>query len=97
MTKCGKRGIINIENEREVRPMNENEKKVLKMNLLGGMHSFMMNVVQDEELHDEWDVMGVPDEPSEEDLEFIAEDPQEFARVVRLFGNLVWTDYRTNS
>jgi hypothetical protein len=36
--------------------------------------------------------MGVPDEPSEEDLEFIAEDPQEFAEVAHLFGKLVWND-----
>ena len=72
--------------------MNENEKKVLKMNLLGGMHSFVMSCINDEDLQDEWLTMGVPDEPSEEDFEFIAEDPQEFAEVVHLFGKLVWND-----
>ncbi len=72
--------------------MTENEIKVLKMNLLGGMHSYMMHVVQDEDLQDEWLAMGVPDEPSEEDLESIAEDPQEFAEVAHLFGKLVWND-----
>ena len=69
--------------------MTENEIKVLKMNLLGGMHDYMMNVVQDEDLQEEWLVNAVPDEPSEEDLEFIAETPYEFEGVVRLFGLLV--------
>ena len=72
--------------------MTENEKKVLKMNLLGGMHNYMMHVVQDENLQDEWLTNGVPDEPSEEDLEFIAEDAEEFAEIVHLFGKLVWID-----
>ena len=72
--------------------MTENEIKVLRMNLLGGMHNYMMHVVQDEDLQDEWLIDGIPDEPSEEDLEFIAEDAEEFARVVRVFGYLVWSD-----
>ena len=72
--------------------MNENEKKVLKMNLLGGMHNYMMHVVQDENLQDEWLTNGVPDEPSEEDLEFIAKDAEDFGRVARLFGKLLWYD-----
>lgn len=77
--------------------MTENEIKVLKMNLLGGMHSFMMSGVQDEDLQDEWLTLGVPDEPDEDILESIAEDAEEFAEVVHLFGKLVWNDYRTNS
>jgi hypothetical protein len=77
--------------------MNENEIKVLKMNLLGGMHSFMMNGVQDEDLQDEWLTLGVPDEPDEDILESIAEDYEEFSEIVRLFGLFVREDYRTNS
>lgn len=76
--------------------MNENEIKVLKMNLLGGMHSFVINCINDENLQDEWLTLGVPDEPSEKDLEFIAEDPQEFAEVTHLFGKLVWDDSKEN-
>jgi len=76
--------------------MTENEIKVLKMNLLGGMHNYMMHVVQDEDLQEEWLIDGITDEPSEEDLEFIAEDPLEFVRVARVFGNLVWTDHTQN-
>ena len=69
--------------------MSEKEIKVLKMNLLGGMHDYMMNVVQDEDLQEEWLSLGVPDGADEEDLKEIAEDPQEFARVALLFGRLV--------
>lgn len=72
--------------------MNENEIKVLKMNLLGGMHDYMMNVVQDENIQDTWLIFGVPDEPSEEDLESIAEDDEFFAHVAYKFGHLVLTD-----
>ena len=69
--------------------MNENEIKVLKMNLLGGMHNYMMNVVQDEDLQNEWLAMGVPDEPSEEDLESIAKNATDFAEIAYLFGSLL--------
>ena len=71
------------------RIMTENEIKVLKMNLLGGMHDYMMNVVQDEDLQEEWLSLGVPDGADEEDLAEIAEDAQGFAEIVRLFGLLV--------
>ena len=77
--------------------MNENEIKTLKMNLLGGMHSFMMSGVQDEDLQDVWLTYGAPDEPTEEDLESIAEDYEVFSEIARLFGLLVREDYRTNS
>ena len=70
--------------------MTENEIKVLKMNLLGGMHSFMMSGVQDEDLQNVWLTYGVPDEPTDEDYE-------EFSEIVRLFGLLVRKDYQTNS
>ena len=76
--------------------MTENEKKVLKMNLLGGMHSFMMNCVNNEDLQDEWLTLGVPDEPDEDILESIAEDTEEFTEIVHLFGKLVWNDFKEN-
>ena len=77
--------------------MNENELKVLKMNLLGGMNDYILNGIQDEDFHEGWLSLGVPDEATEEDLESIAEDAEEFAEIVHLFGQLVWNDYRTNS
>jgi hypothetical protein len=49
-------------------------------------------VVQDEDVQEKWLTNGVPDEPSEEDLEFIAKDAEDFGRVARLFGKLLWYD-----
>ena len=68
------------------------DEKILKMNLLGGMHDYVMHCIQDENLQDDWLVYGVPDEPSEEDLESIANDEHEFAKIAHLFGKLVWSD-----
>lgn len=68
------------------------DEKILKMNLLGGMNDYVMHCIQDENLQDEWLTNGVPDELTEEDLEFIANDEHEFAEVVHLFGKLVWSD-----
>lgn len=66
--------------------------KILKMNLLGGMHDYVMHYIQDENLQDEWLTNGVPDEPSEEDLEFIAEDDELFAHMVYQFSHIVTGD-----
>lgn len=77
--------------------MNENEIKVLKMNLLGGMHEYMKSGVQDEDLQEVWLTYGIPDGVTEEDLEYITEDYEEFSEIVRLFGLLVRKDYQTNS
>ena len=72
--------------------MNENEIKVLRMNLLGGMHDYVMNVVQDEGLQKVWLTDGVPDEPTEEDLEFIAKADTLFAHTAYQFGHIVFAD-----
>jgi hypothetical protein len=77
--------------------MTENEIKVLKMNLLGGMHSYMMNCVGDEECQDSWLQLGVPDEPTEEDLENIAEDEDDFIYTANLFGKLVLENFKNNN
>lgn len=42
-----------------------------KMNLLQQMHNFILNI-GDEEIYEEWVTSCVPDEPSEDDYEFIA-------------------------
>ena len=44
-----------------------------KMNLLQQMHNFILNI-GDEEIYEEWVTFCVPDEPSEDDYEFIASD-----------------------
>lgn len=63
--------------------------KILAMNLLGGMHDFILNEVGDEEATDTWLTYGVPDEATEEDLEEIARDLSNFKEICSLFGNLV--------
>lgn len=74
--------------EREVnKEMNKNEELVLKMNLLGGMDTYIRKVVGDEDLIDEWNMYGVPDEASEEDLETCAYVG--FAEICAKFGQLV--------
>lgn len=70
----------------------ERDRKILRMNLLGGMHEYITAFVNDEDLIDEWLTHGVPDEPSEEDLETIAEDDVQFKECAHLFGKLVFED-----
>lgn len=65
------------------------EEKVLKMNILGGMDSYVRNVVGDEDLIDEWNMYGVPDEASEDDLAFIATNETEWKRICVKFGQIV--------
>lgn len=63
------------------------EEKVLKMNILGGMDSYVRNVVGDEDLIDEWNMYGVPDEASEDDLRACVSI--NFADICAKFGQLV--------
>ena len=65
-----------------------NEMKVLRMNLLGGMNAYVLEL-GDEELYDTWFAIGVPDEATEEDLESIALDDDEFTSVCSTFARLV--------
>lgn len=68
--------------------MTKQEMKTLKMNLLGGMHEYIRHL-NDENAYEEWIVDGVPDCPSEDDLEYIAEHDTSFADCCRLFGSIV--------
>lgn len=43
----------------------------------------------DEELWLTWIALGVPDEPSEEDFEWFAEDINEYNDLVKLYKNLM--------
>lgn len=58
---------------------------VLKMNLLGGMYSFLG---QDELAYCEW-ITLFPDEPSEDDLKEIAEDDELWVSACETFGRIV--------
>lgn len=58
---------------------------VLKMNLLGGMYSFLG---QDELAYCEW-ITLFPDEPSEDDLKGIAENDELWVSACEAFGRIV--------
>lgn len=58
---------------------------VLKMNLLGGMYSFLG---QDELAYCEW-ITLFPDEPSEDDLKEIAENDELWVSACEAFGRIV--------
>lgn len=75
--------IINIESE--VNSMNE--MLILKMNLLGGMNTYVRDL-GDEEAWDLW-ITIVPDEVTEDDLEYIANDKELWTDVCVLFGEIV--------
>jgi hypothetical protein len=64
-----------------------NEEIILKMNLLGGMNTYIREVIGDEDLIDEWDMYGVPNEASEDDLQICAYVA--FAEICAKFGQLV--------
>lgn len=68
--------------------MTNNELKTLRMNLVGGMNEYIREL-GDEDIWFEWISVGVPDEATEDDLEWIAEDEQSFVDVCRVFGKLV--------
>lgn len=67
--------------------MNKNEMKVLKMNILGGMNEYIRNL-NDEEVIEVWLMCGIPDGATEEDLEEIADDFDEWKEMVALFCKL---------
>lgn len=65
--------------------VSHNEMTVIKMNLLGGMYSFLG---QDESAYYEW-ITFFPDEPTEDDLREIAEDDELWASACVAFGRIV--------
>ncbi len=58
---------------------------------LKAMDDFMHSV-NDEELIDSWLTYGVPDEASEEDYRFIAEDDEAYKECVEIFKRTVKDD-----
>lgn len=55
---------------------------------LKAMHKAMLEIA-DEEYYMTWIVCGVPDEPSEDDFEYIAEDDPLFSDVLKEFARLL--------
>ena len=72
--------------------MTEREIIMLRENLLGGMDSYICDL-GDESIWERWIANGVPDCATEDDLEWIARNEDEFAYVCKLFGKLVYEEW----
>jgi hypothetical protein len=59
-----------------------------RITLLKQMNKYIIDM-GDEQIWEHWITLGVPDAPTEEDYEFIAENDEEWAEVCKLFGRLV--------
>lgn len=58
------------------------------------MHE-LMRTANDEGIYETWIALGVPDEPQEDDFEFIAENSKEYNECFDLFAKLVkYSDIR---
>lgn len=64
-----------------------NELVQLRIKLLKEMNTYIIEM-GDEEIWMDWITLGVPDAPSEDDYEFIAENDDEWNDVCGLFGKL---------
>lgn len=67
----------------------------MRKNLLKQMHNYVIEI-GDEELYMDWITLGVPDEPSEDDFDFIAESDEEWVYICKLFGKLVIAEKEEN-
>ena len=62
--------------------------KEQRIQLLKGMNQYIINL-GDEEVYDPWFSCGVPDEATDDDYEFIADNIEEWVYVCQLFGRLI--------
>ena len=62
--------------------------KEQRIELLKGMNQYIINL-GDEEAYDMWFSCGIPDEPTEDDYESIADNIEEWVYVCQLFGRLI--------
>lgn len=68
-----------------------NEIKQLKMNLMGGMNAYVLEL-GDEDLLDYWFTYGLPDGATEEMLAEYAEDEEIWINVVHAFADVLRMD-----
>ena len=61
----------------------------LRANLLGGMNDYILNVIGDDDITEQWQTYGVPDECDENELMEIAENDKEWNAICYLFGNII--------
>jgi len=69
--------------------MSKTELRTLRANILGGMDSYVREVINDEDIFDYWLVEGVPDECSEDFLMEIAKDEHDFNRICYVFSKVI--------
>lgn len=62
--------------------------KEQRIELLKGMNQYIIDL-GDEEVYETWFSLGVPDEPTEDDYEFIVENKGCWREICELFGNLI--------
>lgn len=65
------------------------ENQVLRANILGGMNTYILDVVGDEDVTQSWLMCGVPDGCDEDELMEIAGDVQQFKETTSLFAKLI--------
>ena len=68
-----------------------NDIKTLRMNLMGGMNAYVLDL-GDEDILDFWFRNGLPDEVTEEMLAGYAEDDEIWLSVVQAFASVVRCD-----
>lgn len=70
-----------------IKTISKEEMLKTKIQLLKDMHKYIINEIDDENAYYEWIEIGVPDEPTEEDFEYIAEN--DWISTVEFFGHIV--------
>lgn len=68
----------------------------LRMNMLGGMNSYVLDKIGEENIIDHWNQYGVPNEADEDDLRDIAEDDTLWTEACKAFYRCVQAEYEDN-
>ena len=68
-----------------------NEIKQLRMNIMGGMNAYVLEL-GDEDILDFWFTYGLPDEVTEEMLAEYAEDEEIWMNVIQAFASVIRWD-----
>ena len=69
--------------------MVNNETIELRKEFLQKFDDYIINDIGDEEIIEQWLMGGLPDAWTEEDLEYIATDEEQWCYICGLFGRLV--------
>lgn len=72
----------------KIKTITRDDIECTRFRLLRDMHRYIITL-GDEEIYESWIMAGVPDEPSDEDFDWIASNDDEWIEVCGLFGRLV--------